>query len=67
MSVKITWLGHAAFKIEGSKVVLIDPWITENPSSPYKSPDEIERADVVIITHSHGDHGFDDAVRIAKR
>lgn len=67
MAVKITWLGHAAFKIEGSRVVLIDPWISGNPSSSLKSPEDIDRADVVIVTHSHGDHGFEDAVKIAKR
>ena len=67
MAVKITWLGHAAFKVEGSKVVLIDPWISGNPASPLKSPEEIDRADVIVVTHSHGDHGLDDAVKIAKR
>jgi len=67
MTLKITWLGHAAFKIEGSKVVLIDPWISGNPSSPLKSPEDVDQADVVIVTHSHGDHGFEDAVKIAKR
>ncbi len=67
MSVRITWLGHAAFKVEGSRVVLIDPWISGNPASPLKSPEDVDRADVVIVTHSHGDHGFEDAVKIARR
>ncbi len=61
---KITWLGHAAFLIEGSKTVLIDPFISGNPTSPVK-PHEI-KADVIAVTHGHGDH-LGDAVEIAKR
>jgi L-ascorbate metabolism protein UlaG (beta-lactamase superfamily) len=65
--VKVTFLGHAAFKIEGSKTVLVDPFITGNPQSPLKGVEDIEKADVVIVTHDHGDHGFEDAVEICKR
>ncbi len=65
--VKVTFLGHAAFKIEGSKTVLVDPFITGNPKSPLKRVEDIEKADVVIVTHDHGDHGFEDAVKICKR
>jgi L-ascorbate metabolism protein UlaG (beta-lactamase superfamily) len=65
--VKVTFLGHAAFKIEGSKTVLVDPFITGNPTSPLKRVEDIEKADVVIVTHDHGDHGFEDAVKICKR
>ncbi|MGC8939008.1 MAG: metal-dependent hydrolase [Candidatus Bathyarchaeia archaeon] len=63
---KITWFGHAAFKIEvANKVVLVDPWINGNPTSPIKAS-EITRADVVYVTHNHGDH-IGDAVDICKR
>jgi L-ascorbate metabolism protein UlaG (beta-lactamase superfamily) len=65
--VKVTFLGHAAFKIEGSKTILVDPFITGNPKSPLKGVEDIEKADVVIVTHDHGDHGFEDAVEICKR
>jgi len=65
--VKVTFLGHSAFKIEGSKTVLVDPFITGNPKSPLKRVEDIEKADVVIVTHDHGDHGFEDAVKICKR
>jgi len=66
--VKITFLGHAAFKIETDKYTfLVDPWIKGNPSSPYKSYKEIEKADFVLVTHDHADHGFEDAAKICKK
>jgi len=61
---KITWLGHAAFLLEGSTKVLIDPFITGNPLSPVK-PDEL-KIDYIVVTHGHGDH-LGDAVDIAKK
>ncbi|OFX84559.1 MAG: hypothetical protein A2W99_02730 [Bacteroidetes bacterium GWF2_33_16] len=64
----ITFLGHAAFKVETDKYTFfVDPWIRGNPSSPYKSYKEIEKADFVFVTHDHSDHGFDDAVIICKK
>jgi L-ascorbate metabolism protein UlaG (beta-lactamase superfamily) len=64
--VKVTWFGHAAFKIEAAgKTVLIDPWLDGNPSSPIKAS-EITKADVVYVTHDHDDH-LGDAVEICKR
>ncbi|MBK5113809.1 MAG: metal-dependent hydrolase [Candidatus Heimdallarchaeota archaeon] len=63
---KINWIGHAAVKIEDKgKTILIDPWITGNPVAKIKVED-IKKADVVFVTHMHGDHGFDDAVLICK-
>lgn len=54
--VTITWLGHAAFKLEsGGKTILIDPWIKGNPSCPTKVED-ITRADLILVTHDHFDH-----------
>jgi L-ascorbate metabolism protein UlaG (beta-lactamase superfamily) len=52
---KITWLGHAALKIEGSKIVFIDPFLTNNPVASLRAQD-ITRADVVIVSHDHSDH-----------
>ncbi len=44
---RITWLGHASFRIEGDKsTVYIDPWKLT----------EAKPADLVCITHSHFDH-----------
>ncbi|EEB72966.1 metal-dependent hydrolase [Thermococcus sp. AM4] len=62
--VKVRFLGHAAFLIEGSKKILIDPFLSGNPQAAVK-PEEVE-ADLILITHAHGDH-IGDAVEIAKR
>lgn len=54
-SMKITWLGHAAVLIEGSKTVLIDPFLTNSPSASL-SVDELPKIDIVLVTHDHFDH-----------
>ncbi|HDI74239.1 MAG TPA: metal-dependent hydrolase [Candidatus Korarchaeota archaeon] len=64
--VKVTFLGHSAFLLEGSKRILIDPWIEANPQAPV-SLDQCKGADIYVITHAHGDHGLEDAVKLAKR
>jgi len=61
---KITWLGHAAFLLEGSKRVVIDPFLTGNPNAPVK-PEEV-KVDLIVVTHGHGDH-LGDTVEIAKK
>ncbi len=62
---EITWLGHSGIKIKGSKTVYIDPFLTDNPAAS-TTPDEIDEADVVIVTHHHGDH-LGDAFTICKK
>jgi len=63
---KVTWFGHAAFKIEiANRIVLVDPWLSGNPTSPVKAS-EITQADIVYVTHDHGDH-LGDAIDICKR
>jgi len=63
---KVTWLGHAGVKIEDQgKTIYIDPWLSGNPVATLKVED-IKQADVVFVTHDHGDHGYDDAVKICK-
>jgi L-ascorbate metabolism protein UlaG (beta-lactamase superfamily) len=52
---KITWLGHSALKIEGSRVVFVDPFLSGNPKASLRVRD-IDRADVVAVSHDHGDH-----------
>ena len=64
--VGIRWLGHAAFEISsGTKVILIDPYLTGNPLAPVKAS-EILKADVVCVTHDHHDH-LGDAIDICRR
>ncbi len=61
---KITWLGHAAFLLDGSMRVLIDPFLTGNPNAPVK-PEDL-KVDYIVVTHGHGDH-LGDTVEIARR
>jgi len=65
--IKITWLGHATFRIQTpkGKTVLIDPWVMGNPACP-ESEKNLKNLDVMLITHGHGDH-IGDAVDIAKK
>jgi L-ascorbate metabolism protein UlaG (beta-lactamase superfamily) len=64
---KLTWLGHAAFRIEApsGKVILIDPWILSNPMCPEKDK-KFERIDTMLVTHGHFDH-LADAVELGKK
>lgn len=65
MSTEITFLGHSTFQVAtGGSTILIDPFFTDNPSAKVAA-DNVQ-ADVILITHGHGDH-VGDAVTIAKR
>lgn len=57
MANKARFLGHAAFEVvtEGGKRILIDPWITGNPTCPVKK-EELKGPDLILITHDHFDH-----------
>ncbi|MEA2610307.1 MAG: hypothetical protein QOI37_1615 [Chloroflexota bacterium] len=61
-----TWYGHACVEVRtpGDKVILIDPWFG-NPLST-RSADAVDRCDVLLVTHGHGDH-LGDAVALASR
>jgi len=65
--IKLTWLGHATFRIEtpGGKIILIDPWVMGNPMCPEKEKN-VKKVDVLLCTHGHFDH-IGDAVEIAKK
>ena len=64
--VKLTWLGHATFRIEtGGQTVLVDPWVMGNPLCPEKEK-KVKKVDVMLCTHGHFDH-IGDAVEIAKQ
>lgn len=58
---KITWLGHAGFRIEmGGAVLLIDPWLSGNPMFPEsRRAEAIAGATHVLLTHGHFDHAAD--------
>jgi L-ascorbate metabolism protein UlaG (beta-lactamase superfamily) len=62
----MTWLGHATFLLRspGGKRILLDPWVTGNPSSP-ESAKKLGELDLILITHGHSDH-TGDAVSIGR-
>ena len=64
---KLTWLGHAGFRIEiGDQNLLVDPWVTGNPLFPEERRAEaIAGATHVLVSHGHFDH-VNDAPQIAK-
>jgi len=45
--IELTWLGNAGFRINNSLVIYIDP---------YNIKEGAEKANVILITHSHYDH-----------
>ena len=45
--IELRWLGHSGFQIKNSRVIYIDP---------YNIKDDLEKADLILITHSHYDH-----------
>jgi len=45
--VEIKWLGHAGFFIKNTGIIYIDP---------YNIKEGMEKADMILITHSHYDH-----------
>ena len=62
---KITWLGHACFLLEAEgHRALVDPFLTGNPLAAI--PAEQAEADMIFVTHGHGDH-LGDAVAISRR
>ena len=46
-NIDIKWLGHAGFMIKNSLTIYIDP---------YNIKEGLDKADVILITHSHYDH-----------
>ncbi len=58
MAENIFWLGHDSFRLKGEKVVYIDPWKVDAGA---------DKADVILVTHNHGDHfSADDIAKISK-
>ncbi len=65
--IKLTWLGHAAFRIETpeGKTIIVDPWIMGNPMCPEKDKN-VKKVDLMLCTHGHFDH-IADAVELARK
>jgi L-ascorbate metabolism protein UlaG (beta-lactamase superfamily) len=65
--VKITFLGHSAFKVISPKgvVIYIDPFLNANPMTPPELK-TVEKADFILVTHGHRDH-VGDTLAIAEK
>lgn len=64
---KLTWYGHSAFGVEaGGAKILIDPFLTGNPSWDGGWEGPAEGVTHVLLTHGHDDH-IGDAVAILKK
>ncbi len=56
--IEIKWLGHSGFLIKNSKTIYIDP---------YNIKETDEKADIILLTHSHYDHcSFADIEKIVQ-
>jgi L-ascorbate metabolism protein UlaG (beta-lactamase superfamily) len=65
MSTRVRWLGHACLAIQiNGKNVLIDPFLTGNPTAAARA-DQVP-ADFILVSHGHGDH-LGDTLAIARR
>lgn len=67
MTTSIRFLGVAGYEIVTSRDqhILLDPFLDDNPGSPYKSH-ELAQVDLVIVSHSAFDH-LGDTAAIARR
>ena len=63
---KITWFGHSAFRVETAKsVILIDPYLSDNPVFDSSVEEAARGVTHVALTHGHSDH-TGDAAKICK-
>jgi L-ascorbate metabolism protein UlaG (beta-lactamase superfamily) len=65
MSLELTWLGHASWRLKTDRhTVLIDPFLDDSPTAPIKA--NAVEADYILVSHGHFDH-IADAAKIAGR
>ena len=63
---KITWFGHSAFRVAfGDAVIMIDPFLSGNPSFDGDAMEAAAGCTHVLLTHGHNDH-VGDALNILK-
>ena len=64
---KLTWYGHSAFRVDtGSAHILIDPFLSDNPSfDDAKRQEAVDGITHIALTHGHFDH-VGDTLDIAK-
>jgi L-ascorbate metabolism protein UlaG (beta-lactamase superfamily) len=63
---KLTFCGHSCALVESSACnVIIDPFLTGNPTASHQ-PEDIPPLAAVLLTHGHGDH-VGDGIHLAKR
>ena len=67
MVTQIRFFGVSAFEIRNTKgtTVLVDPFLDNNPVSPVKA-DDLEKVDLILVTHATFDH-LGDTAKIAKK
>jgi L-ascorbate metabolism protein UlaG (beta-lactamase superfamily) len=67
--VGIKWYGQSATRLTApdGRVIVIDPFIRDNPVTPDRDRDleRIGDIDLILVTHAHGDH-FGDSVALSE-
>jgi len=62
---KINYLSHSTFILDdGKHRIIIDPYLTGNPTCKTKAEDV--KVEYIVLTHAHGDHTTD-FIKIAKQ
>ena len=66
MSIKLTWHGHATWRIDhGAETVIVDPFFTDNPACKVALA-SLTSVKMILVTHGHFDH-IADGVALARQ